>query len=135
MILERENLILARLQAQITGIQIESFPEKAAEYNLKHPVGAILLHYSGARFNKNEGAWHVVQHTELKWGITLIVRNLRTQTGAYAYLDAIRTALTGYRPYNNHEMLYPIAENFLSNEDNLWVFAVDFGHNMTTEQS
>lgn len=135
MILERENLILARLQAQITGIQIESFPEKAAEYNLKHPVGAILLHYSGAKFGKNEGVIHVVQETELKWGITLIVRNLRTQTGAYAYLDSIRAALTGYRPYDNYEVLYPLSEQFLSNDDNLWVFAVDFGHNMTMEQS
>jgi len=40
--------VTARLQAHITGLEIARFPDKPGDYRLRHPRGALLVHYAGS---------------------------------------------------------------------------------------
>ena len=44
--------VTARLKAHITGLEIARFPDKPGDYRLRHPRGALLVHYAGSEADK-----------------------------------------------------------------------------------
>jgi hypothetical protein len=124
-----ENAIITRLRSRITGLQIEGFPEKPSEYKLLHPKGALLVSYAGSTFSEPKPTDIVFQERKVEFDITVAMRHLRSHEGAYAYLDAVRIALTGYRIAGCSKM-YPTKEEFLSEDSGVWQYAMTFAMTM-----
>lgn len=120
-----ENAIVDRLKANISDLKIEGFPEKPSEYRLMHSKGAILVHYQGSKYSSLKSTDPVVQERTLTFGITVVVRRLRKQSGAYAYIEAVRQALTGYKIPGCTKM-YPTSEEFISEHGGIWQYGLSF---------
>lgn len=122
-ITEIEEAILIRLKAKIQGLQIEGFPEKPYEYKLIHPKGALLVSYAGSTYSEPKSTDIVVQDRKMEFDITVVIRNLRTYEGAYAYLETVRIALTGYR-IKGCSKIYPVKEVFVSEDAGIWQYVI-----------
>lgn len=120
-----ETAIIERLKSKISDVLVEGFPEKPSEYKLLHPKGALLVSYAGSTFSEPEAVDIVLQTRKIEFDITVVMRHLRTHEGAYAYLDAVRTVLTGYRIPGCSKM-YPTREQFISEENGIWQYAITF---------
>lgn len=119
-----ESAIAAQLRAQINTIEVAQFPDKPAAYRLTHRVGAALVAWRGASYGALEDTAAVVQVRRLEFEVALVVRDLGwsfgaepsgPNPGAYALLEAIRAALTGFRVPGCRKM-YPLSEQFLGRD-------------------
>src|ERR1700730_12058892 len=99
-----ESAIAAQLRAQVTAIEVAQFPDKPAAYRLTHRIGTALVAWRSVSVSSLTDTAAVVQARRLEFEITLLVRDLGWSfggepsgptPGAYALLEAIRTALTG----------------------------------------
>lgn len=126
MILDLETAIVERLTASLQGVRVEAFPDDPASYALKHPRGAVLVGYGRSTYGAPQAMDVIAQERQLEFDITVLARNLRAggaQGGAYAYLDAVRVALTGWRPEGARKM-YPLRDRFLGVRDGVWRYAI-----------
>jgi hypothetical protein len=128
-ILEIESAIINRLKEKIQGLEIDSFPEKPAEFRLKHPKGALLVRYAGANYTEPFATGQVVQDRKINFEVNIIMRHLTSHKGVYAYLDAVRIALTGFKPPNCGKA-YPVKEEFITEDAGIWHYGIIF--TMTT---
>jgi hypothetical protein len=93
-----ETAVINRLKARITGLAVEPFPGDTKSYRLLHPRGAVLAHYAGSIFSRPERRPAEVQLEEMRFELTLVMRNLRTKdAGAYAAIASVKRALLGHR--------------------------------------
>lgn len=124
-----EQAIIERLKAKTQGLLIEGFPEKPSEYKLMHSKGALLVSYAGSQFSETKSTDIIYQERRVEFDITVAMKHLRNHEGAYAYLDAVRIALTGYRIAGCSKM-YPTKEGFLSIENGIWQYSITFAMTM-----
>lgn len=119
-----ESAIAAQLRAQVSAIEIAQFPDKPAAYRLTHRIGAALVAWRGATYGTLIDTAAIVQARRLEFEITLLVRDLGwsfggdpsgPNPGAYALLEAIRAALTGWRVPGCRKM-FPIREQFVGRD-------------------
>jgi hypothetical protein len=131
-----ETTILGRLSAQITGIEIAHFPDQPEAYRMTHRVGAALVRYEGADYGKLIDTAAIVQERTLKFEITVLMRDLGWSLGgaasggtpgAYAMIEAVRAALTGFR-VPGCEKSYPLRERFLrrDKQGGVWIYGITF---------
>ncbi len=130
-----ENAIIMRLQAQVTTVPTEGFPEKPEQYKLRHKDGVLLVSYSGSKYSQPSQGNAVVQDRRLEWDIILVFRHLREHTGAYDILDAVRTALTGHILSAEYTGMYPVQEQFISEVSGIWQYGITFAFHATHIQS
>jgi Gp37 protein len=128
-----ESAIAAQLRAQVSAIEVAQFPDKPPAYRLTHRIGAALVAWRGATYGALIDTAAVVQARRLEFEITLLVRDLGwsfggdlsgPNPGAYALLEAIRTALTGLQLPGCRKM-YPLREQFLGRDPQggLWAWS------------
>ncbi len=120
-----EKDIISKLQASITDLKIEGFPDKPEDYKLLHPKGAILVHFQGGSYGVPEENVLLQQTVSLDFGLTLLIKGLRDKNGAYSYIDNIISALTGFTPTGCNKM-YLTKVDFLAEENGLWQYAFSF---------
>ena len=119
-----EQAILARLQAQIIGVEVEAFPDEPENYQLKHGAGAVLVRYTGSRFDRHEPTDVVIQDQTVTIELAVLMRSLRRHdAGILPMLDAVRAALTGYR-IPGASTLTPTKEEFVSYDQGVWRYDV-----------
>ncbi|MCP4259089.1 MAG: hypothetical protein GY774_16510 [Planctomycetes bacterium] len=128
-----ENAIIAELEAQITTAKVEGYPDDPLNYNLKHPNGALLVQYQGSSYTEPV-SYVVEQKQKALFDIFIITKNLRTHTGAYAYLESVKTILTGFE-ITGLARLYPVQEQFLSDVNGIWRYGITFALNTTHEEA
>lgn len=128
-IAEIEDAIIERLKSKITDLEITGFPEKPAEYKLMHRKGALLVVFAGATYSEPKSADIIYQERKLEFDINIVMRHLRTHEGAYAYLDVVRVALTGFK-ISGTGKFYPVREQFLSEEVGIWQYRITFACSM-----
>src|SRR5579883_507865 len=127
-----ENAILGQLQAQIGTIEITHYPDRPETYRLTHRIGAALVRYDGGTYGKLIDTGAVVQTRKLRFAIQLLVRDLGwsvggdatgAMPGAYALLEGIRSALTGFQ-IGGCSKMYPVRERFIERdrEGGVWVY-------------
>jgi len=101
-----ETAIVERLRAMVTSIEIVHFPDNPRNYRLTHRIGAALIVYRGSNYGKVADTASIIQERTMEFDVTVLVRDLgwsvggspgATSPGAYAILEAIRAALTGYQ--------------------------------------
>ncbi len=139
-----ENDIVAKLKADITGLQIEAFPEDPEQFfrNL-HGIGAILVRYDSSDYEipKANRKQVITQTRTARWAIWVIYRGLITHDltdsseGLYTRLDAVKNSLTGYTigtqssaAVANASVMYPIRDQFVDENDGLWYHEIVFEH-------
>ncbi len=115
-----ESAIAAQLRSQVTAIEVVQFPDRPAAYRLTHRIGAALVAWRGSTFGALLDTAAVVQTRRLEFEVSLLVRDLGwafgaagsgPSPGAYALLEAVRAALTGFRLPGCRKM-FPLREQF-----------------------
>jgi hypothetical protein len=122
---EIENFIIAKLQEDFKSLQVVGFPEKPQEYILLHPVGAILVRYSGGSYSNSNEIWFISQDKKMEFAITIVARNLRSNNGIYEILDNVKTSLCGYK-IDGCSKLIPTKEMFISENNGIWQYEISF---------
>jgi hypothetical protein len=131
-----ETTVVNQLSDQITGLEIARFPDQPEAYRMTHRIGAALVRYEGADYGKLIDSAAVVQERTLKFEIMIMVRDLGWSLGgrasggtpgAYATIEAVRAALTGFR-VPGCEKTYPLRERFLKRDKQggVWIYAITF---------
>ncbi len=131
-----ESAIVAQLQSQIDQIEIAHYPDQPESYRLVHRVGAALVQYHGARYGDMLDTAAIIQTRLLEFAITILMRDLGwsyggdpggTSPGAYAMLEAVRAALTGFRIPGCRKM-YPLGERFVERDSQggVWIYQITF---------
>jgi len=117
---------VTHLSARIQTLVVEHFPDDPSQYALMHPTGAVLVAYGGSRFGEVEDLDAIVQDRDAQLDITLLIRGLQGPSGANAHLDAIRTALTGFKVGGAQSKLKPMRERLVGHDNGIWRFEMNF---------
>jgi hypothetical protein len=125
-----EQAVITRLQNRFTELEVEAFPDDPEEYRLNHHLGALLVRYHGSKFGPLLDSDLVVQERVMALEVTLVFRCLNGKEGVYAYLEAVRLALAGFKP-PAFTKLKPIGEEFISQDGGQWRYAIDFATTTT----
>jgi len=131
-----ETALVNQLVAQISEIEIVHFPDKPEAYRMTHRIGSALVRYEGAEYGEVIDTAAVVQERTLKFEVTLMMRDLGwsvggpasgTDPGAYAMIEAVRGALTGFRVPGCGKT-YPLRERFIKRDKQggVWIYAISF---------
>lgn len=124
-----ESFILTKLRAVITDRPVEASPEDPQQYK-DLPIGEngiVLVSYRGSAFSEllEQGDPPSGQARSVQFDVTMIVRDLRSHTGAYTIIEAVRAALTGQEVCVNAP-LRCIRDGFHSVVNHLWFFSSTF---------
>ena len=125
-----EQAVIARLQDRMPELEVEAFPDDPEAYRLNHPLGALLVRYHGSKFGPLLDAGLMVQERSMALEVTLVFRSLNGKEGVYAYLEAVRLALAGFKP-PAFAKLKPLGEEFLAQDGGEWRYAIDFATTTT----
>lgn len=132
-----ESAIAAQLRAALGAeLEVAQFPDRPASYRLTHRIGAALIAYRGATYGELRDTGAIVQERTLKFEVAVVVRDLGwayggdpsgASPGAYAILEAIRAALTGFQAPGCRKM-FPLREGFVErdSQSGTWTYAITF---------
>lgn len=120
MIAEMEDAMVALLTAKLPDLKVEAFPDKPEAYRLTHAHGAVLVGYSGSRLNSADVLAGNNQKRRIEFQLVVKVRSLRKHAGAYAVLDAVRTALSGQNIRGAR--FFPTREQFEDVTNGVWTY-------------
>jgi hypothetical protein len=131
-----EDAIVNRLSSEINSIEIAHYPDRPESWRLTHRVGAALVMYKGAQYGELLDTAAIIQERKLEFEIAIMMRDLGwavggdpsgPSPGAYAIIEGIRTALTGYRIAGCRQM-YPVREKFVKRDKQggVWTYASTF---------
>jgi hypothetical protein len=131
-----EDAIVSYLQSQINSIEIAHYPDRPETWRLTHRVGAALVMYKGARYGDLLDTAAIIQERKLEFEISVMTRDLGwavggdpsgTSPGAYAIIESIRIALTGYVIPGCRKM-YPVREKFIKRDKQggVWTYSSTF---------
>ncbi len=131
-----EEAIVNQLRSQINSIEIAHYPDRPETWRLTHRVGAALVMYKGAHYGEMLDTAAIIQERKLEFEISIMMRDLGwavgsdpsgPSPGAYAIIEGIRTALTGYRIPGCRQM-YPVSEKFVKRDKQggVWTYASTF---------
>lgn len=122
---ELETAIVNKLKIALPDLLIEAYPDNPSSFKMIHPKGAVLVHYSGSKFNPSLFEEVIVQERKLTYDLIVLNRSLRGNSGIYETMDKIREALTGFQ-YEDTTKFYPIDEEFILEENGLWQYGMRF---------
>jgi len=131
-----EDAIVSQLQSQINTIEIAHYPDRPETWRLTHRVGAALVMYKGAQYGELLDTAAIIQERRLEFEISVIMRDLGwavggdasgASPGAYAIIEGIRTALTGYEVPGCRKMS-PVREKFVKRDKQggVWTYSSTF---------
>jgi hypothetical protein len=131
-----EAAIVSQLSARITVIEVAHFPDNPEAYRMTHRIGAALIRYEGAEYGEVIDSGAIVQERTLKFEVTLMMRDLGWSVGgpadggnpgAYAMIEAVRMALTGFQ-VPGCDKAYPLRERFIKRDKQggVWIYAISF---------
>jgi len=140
-----EDSIVAQLSSQISVIEIAHYPDRPETWRLTHRVGAALVMYKGAQYGVLLDTAAVIQERKLEFEISLMMRDLGwavggepsgTSPGAYAIIEDIRSALTGFQIPGCQKM-YPVREKFVKRDKQggVWTYASTFALSMVAVEA
>lgn len=119
------DAVVQQLKVKLPFLAVEYFPEKASDYRLNHPRGALLVSYSGSRYEATKDTGFVSQPRGLRLTVTVLVRQLHGRGGAVDVVDGVRRALLGWRAPDCRKA-HIASDKFLGEVAGIWQYAVDF---------
>jgi len=147
-LLEAENAIKTRLEAQIKATAttdfdapiVDSFPKDPVQHfeNI-NPQGEILVIFAGAVPTipepNREGV--VVQDVAIDWVVSVVMPNLTSHTGIYNWIEKVKDALTGWHigddtdagtEWDNSGPMYCTNIQFIEEQGGIWYYEMTFQH-------
>ncbi len=122
---EKIDAVIAQLETGITTIPVSPFPDSPDNYMLTHKFGEVLVYYLRSVFDPPQSDNLVIQKERVEFDITLVIRQLKEAKGAYAYLDLIKSTLSGYQ-LTGHSQMYPVRLEFLRETNGIWEYRYIF---------
>ncbi len=95
-ILNIEEAIISRLHEKLPEVKIIGFPDNPDKYTWTNATGEILVNFQGAGFSDPIDPMQPIQIEEDEFLLNISIKGLRTHSGAYAYIERVMRALTGY---------------------------------------
>ncbi len=131
-----EDAIVNQLRSQISSIEIAHYPDRPETWRMTHRVGAALVMYKGAEYGDQLDTAAIIQERKLEFEISVMMRDLGwavggdasgPSPGAYAIIEGIRTALTGFLIPGCRKM-YPVREKFVKRDKQggVWTYSSTF---------
>jgi hypothetical protein len=131
-----EDAIVSQLRSQISTIEITHYPDRPETWRMTHRVGAALVMYKGAHYGDLLDTAATIQERKLEFEISIMMRDLGwavggdasgPSPGAYAIIEGIRVALTGFEIPGCRKM-YPVSEKFVKRDKQggVWTYASTF---------
>ena len=125
-----EDAIITQLRSQISSIEIAHYPDRPETWRMTHRIGAALVMYKSAEYGELLDTAAIIQQRKLEFEISIMMRDLGWAVGgdgAYAIIEAIRTALTGFQIPGCRKM-YPVREKFVKRDKQggVWTYASTF---------
>ena len=124
------SAVVNRLTAALPELSVEFYPDNPAQYQLNHPIGAVLVRYPGSKYSKSLDTELPVLARTLSLEISLVCRSLNGEGGIYDWLEAVRLSLTGY-VVPAFEPLTPVSDSFVAEDSGEWHWFFDFVTNTT----
>ena len=122
---EIENSIIQQLKTNFPEVLVQGFPDKPSEFTLLHPTGALLVHYQGSNYTLTEALGFVTQENKKEFSVTIVTRNLRSNNGAYEYIDKVKATLSGFS-IDECTSLLPTKDFFISENKGIWQYGINF---------
>lgn len=122
---EKIDGVIAQLESGITTIPVSPFPDNPDAYMLKHKTGEVLVDYLRSVFDPPQSDSLVIQKERVEFYITLVIRQLKSVSGAYAFLDLIQDTLSGYQ-LTGHSQMFPVRRGFLRETNGIWEYEFVF---------
>lgn len=119
-----EKALVDRLAAAGLPYDVLPYPEKSNEFRFTHPHGVVLVRFRKSSFDQPQPIDSVVQFVTAHFDCAVLGRSLRGEKGAYAVTDGVRNALSGLKI--EIAPVYPVAEEFLEEEDGVWSFSLSY---------
>jgi len=140
-----EAALVNQLNTQATEIEVAHFPDTPEAYRMTHRIGAALVRYEGGEYGKLIDTAAIVQERTLKFEITVMMRDLGWNVGgpsggatpgAYAIMEAVRIALTGFQ-VPGCDKAYPLRERFVKRDKQggVWIYAISFALRTTAVEA
>jgi len=102
-----------RLKAHITSLEIATFPDKPGDYRLRHPRGALLIHYAGSGVDKG-------RHP------TIAIRAVaRFEGDALLFIEAARLIINGWQIPGCSRFEYA-GDEFVEEKQGIWEYDIVF---------
>jgi hypothetical protein len=102
-----------RLKDYITGLEIAAFPDKPGDYRLRHPRGALLVHYAGSEADKARRP-------------RIAVRSVaRFEGDALFFLEAARIIINGWQIPGCTRFEYA-GDEFIEEKQGIWEYDIVF---------
>ena len=131
-----EDAIVTQLRSQISTIEITHYPDRPETWRMTHRVGAALVRYKGAHYGDLLDTGAIIQERKLEFEISIMMRDLGwavggdaagPSPGAYAIIESIRVALTGFE-IPGCRKIYPMNEKFVKRDKQggVWTYAATF---------
>src|ERR1700730_5008905 len=131
-----EEAIVTQLRSQISSIEITHYPDRPETWRMTHRVGAALVMYKGAEYGELLDTAAIIQERKLEFEISVMMRDLGwavggdasgPSPGAYAIIESIRRALTGFEVPGCRKM-YPLREKFVKRDKQggVWTYSSSF---------
>ena len=119
-----EEAILAELQSVIpsTDYTVARFPERPAEYRLRHYRGAVLVNYPGSKYTDDANGMNV---RTMQWVITILVKGVQTHHAAYPLLQKVIATLDGFEPPSCRKMRMQY-DKFITENGAVWQYDMLF---------
>lgn len=125
MILTYENALVDALRRDCPDLEVQPFPDNPTEYEFIHPVGALLVRYDGGSISGSVAVDMTAQPRDLQFSVVSLTRNLRDHGGCYETLKRVRDCLLGLK-LPGAAQIYALSEDFVQEEDGIWVYAQRF---------
>lgn len=118
-----ETALIAKLREALPELSIEAFPERPEDYELLHPLGAVLVQYDGSTYGDNRlSNGGVAQVRTLRFSVVYLVRNLRDSSGCYDVLARGAEALSGLAVPGTIGAGTISSERFNAETDGVWMY-------------
>lgn len=114
------------LKTALPNLSVELFPENPDQYRLNHPIGAVLVSYSGSYYQGDDNTNNHRTIRVLKLHLIIIMRSLHNDQGALTILDTIRATVSGLRLTGAWSSMRCVDDNFIGNIDGTWRYLIGF---------
>lgn len=130
---DQEQAIMTRLRDRIPGAIVDGVADVPAghvldrvkEYRLAGAKPALLVIYRGSEFSPPSAPDVIVQTETVFWDVIVAAKHLTTHRGTYAWIDAVKAALTGFAIPGCTKM-YPVETGFIDEKDKTWFWGITF---------
>jgi hypothetical protein len=107
------NHVTGRLKAYITGLEIATFPDMPGDYRLRHPRGALLVHYAGSDPDKGRRPRIAIRAVA------------RFEGDALLFLEAARLIVNGWQIPGCSRFEYA-GDEFVEEKQGIWEYDIVF---------